>query len=453
MYYDAHKIDSPTEPSTIKVEAQTTQKKKHIGASAFIGTFSTSIFVQACTVVQGIIIARLLGPVGRGEYAAIMLWPNIISSIGIFGTNIALARIVAQTDQYDRVIRTGILLAFTTAFISSTICYLSLPYLLPEDSKHLLNLSRLFILFIPIEHFVLNFIAIDQGMGNFKRFNYTKVLFSPIYISFLLGMWISGNHKVEFAAIGMLIAYLIVVLVRFMLVLKDINILGRLYPPFKTIYESALFGVVGAIQPLYLYADKVILLWILGTENLGLYTAALSASAVISSITFSTGFVSFTMTAQEKQGQGFEKVAKVFSISALLWFFLGFGLLLVMSTLLPLVYGKEFEPAVDAARLLILGSAFSGLANLLDQTLRGQGQAFVGIEGRILGLAVMVLTGVIFSYWIGLSGMCVAFILGQFTCLSFFIWRTIRHYKVNVKHIWNYLSIREDLVNLFKRSI
>ena len=48
-------------------------KKKHIGTNAFIGTFGTSILIQACGVIQGVIVARLLGPVGRGEYAAVIL--------------------------------------------------------------------------------------------------------------------------------------------------------------------------------------------------------------------------------------------------------------------------------------------------------------------------------------------------------------------------------------------
>jgi hypothetical protein len=56
-----------------------------------VGTFGASVIIQAFTVVQGIIIARLLGPIGRGEYATVILWPNVFAAIGIFGTNVALA--------------------------------------------------------------------------------------------------------------------------------------------------------------------------------------------------------------------------------------------------------------------------------------------------------------------------------------------------------------------------
>lgn len=69
---------------------------KPIGLRAYAGTFATCVLIQGLTVVQGIIIARLLGPVGRGEYAAVILWPSVFAAIGIFGTNVALARAVAR---------------------------------------------------------------------------------------------------------------------------------------------------------------------------------------------------------------------------------------------------------------------------------------------------------------------------------------------------------------------
>jgi len=99
-----------------------------------------------------------------------------------------------------------------------------------------------------------------------------------------------------------------------------------------------------------------------------------------------------------------------------------------MPLLLPLVYGREFAPAVNPARLLIVGSAFGGLANLLDQALRGQGRAFVGFEGRIVGLAAMVAAGIVLSRWLGLPGMALAYAVGQGTCFAFFIWRMMGHY-------------------------
>lgn len=401
---------------------------KPIGLRAYAGTFATCVLIQGLTVVQGIIIARLLGPVGRGEYAAVILWPSIFAAVGIFGTNVALARAAARTTRHDGVIRTSILLALLTGTLASAACYLALPHLLPEASGHLLGLSRLFVAFILLNHLSQNVVAVDQGAGNFMRLNLTRMLLYPVYVAFLVAMWVYDVRQVAWAAAGLLLANAAVVVVRLIFALKDMPLRGPLYSLRRTLRESARFGLVGAAMPLYLHADKAILLWLLGAENLGLYVVALSASTAISSITESTATVTFTAAAQAKPGDGFERIARTFRISALLRLLFGGLLALAMPLLLPLVYGHEFAPAVNPARLLIVGSAFGGLANLLDQALRGQGRPLAGLEARIAGLVVILATGIGLSKYLGLLGMCLAFAVGQAVCLAIFIWRVNRHF-------------------------
>ena len=169
---EIHSLDSGNNTNVIagSVPASVAPVRKHIGLRAYIGTFGTSVIVQCFTVLQGIIVARLLGPLGRGQYAAVILWPNVFAAIGIFGTNIALARAAAKTEHYDRVIRTAIFLALITASLSSLACYLLLPQLLPKAEQQLLDLSKFFVIFIILNHLAVNLVAVDQGAGNFKGF-------------------------------------------------------------------------------------------------------------------------------------------------------------------------------------------------------------------------------------------------------------------------------------------
>lgn len=48
-------------------------------------TFATSALIQLVTIVSGVIVARLLGPQGRGELAAIFLWAVILVDFGTLG--------------------------------------------------------------------------------------------------------------------------------------------------------------------------------------------------------------------------------------------------------------------------------------------------------------------------------------------------------------------------------
>jgi O-antigen/teichoic acid export membrane protein len=429
-------------------------KKKHIGAKAFIGTFGTSVFIQCCGILQGIIVARLLGPVGRGEFAAVMLWPMMFAGLGILGSNIAIARVSAKLDDHDSILRTAIVLALITSGLSALVCFIALPWLMPQAESHLVALGRLFVLVIPLNHLALNLIAVDQGIGNFKNFNFTRAILNPLYVAILVGLWVFGIREVRWFAVALLVSALAVVLVRLFLAARRQSLTGKLYSLVSLLKQSIHFGLAGIAQPLYLQTDKVLMLWLLGTKNLGLYVVALSASAVIGSITESAGIVSFTMAAQADKGDGFEHLTKTFRISLLLWLFFGALLALIMPLVLPFVYGSDFADAVNPARLLIIGSAFASLASMLEQVMRGQGRAFVGLESRLAGLATIVILGIILAKAFGLPGVCLAYIAGQCACLSVIISRTSKHYsaKTAASYIPRFCDVNY-ISNLFLRFI
>jgi antigen flippase len=421
-------------------------------ATALVGTFGASALIQASTIMQGIVIARLLGPVGRGEFTTVILWPDIFAALGIFGTNIALARSAARTDRCGAVTRTALLLALVTSTISSILCYFSLPYLFPKTEGHLLGLSRLFVAFIALNHFGLNLVAVDQGACRFRRFNFTRALLYPVYLGLLLLLWVSGANQVQDVVVSLLAANLLVVALRLAWAWKDMRsgAWSPPYHPFRVMRESIRFGLVGAALPLYAQADKAILLWLLGTKDLGLYVVALSVSMAVGSITDSAGLVSFTAAARAGRGHGFGEVTQMVRVSSLLWLVCGGILALGMPWLLPLVYGAEFAPAVTPARLLIAGSALAGLVNVLDQTLRGQGRAFVGLEGRIAALVMLVPLGYVLSRHWGLMGLCLAFTFCQLTCFCVFLRRILEHYDRNFWGLGAFVLRRRDIVELFR---
>ncbi|MHC4264373.1 MAG: lipopolysaccharide biosynthesis protein [Planctomycetota bacterium] len=446
---DFETIDSTQSSAKTLPKGGTAINSKRIGVRDFAGTFSTSLVIQACTVLQGIIVARLLGPVGKGELAAIILWPTMFAAFGVAGIYIALGKISAKVDEYDSIVRSAILLAIITSAISSIVCYISIPWLIPEGESHLIPLARLFIIVIPLNRLIRNLIAVDQGCANFKHFNLIRATTNPVYIAILLCFWVVGIRSVGWFIIGLLVGHLAAVLLWVAIKVKRQNNLfvGKLFPILKILKQSITFSLAGVFQLLYLHVDKILMLWLLGTRNLGLYTVALSASAVMGSITSSAGMVSFTIAAQNDEGKGFEQLAKTFRISVLLWMIFGGILAAIMSLALPLVFGHDFAEAINPARMLIIGSAFAGLANMLEQAVRGQGKAFIGLEGRLAGLILMTISGIVLAKTLGLAGICLAYIIGQFACLAVLMWRTNHHYSV--KTVRPYLPQFNDINYLY----
>src|SRR5207245_7637053 len=100
-------------------------------------------------------------------------------------------------------------------------------------------------------------------------------------------------------------------------------------------------------------ADKALLLYLLGSAQLGFYAVALTAASVVNSLAGAAGTVSFGMSAQVKDREGFDRVARMFRFTAWTWLIAGLGVAVIIPIVLPLLYGAVFRPAIWSAILLI----------------------------------------------------------------------------------------------------
>jgi O-antigen/teichoic acid export membrane protein len=135
-----------------------------IFSRANIGTFSASLAIQFCGLITGILTARLLGPTARGELATVMLWPLILSNLGLLGCNWALARELAADPRNEADwICAAVVVGIAAACLCLAIGYWLIPYLLPSDRLYLGPLARVCLLSIPLVIFNQTLLAIEHG--------------------------------------------------------------------------------------------------------------------------------------------------------------------------------------------------------------------------------------------------------------------------------------------------
>jgi O-antigen/teichoic acid export membrane protein len=420
--------------------------RKKISARHFLGTFGTSIFVQGCTVIQGVLLARLLGPTGRGQYAAIILWPTIIANIGILGANLVLSRLAAQKNELGPVFRSGLLLAVLTGLASIVAGYWLLPFLIPSEQHELLPFARLFLLYIPFYHLGSNLAGIDQGAGNFARLNFIRALNNPFIVICLMAMFLRDVNSVVWAVTILLLARVFIALCRILAMLRDHSIWGRLYSPREILHKSMPFLGATMGDQLYHFMDKILLLWLLEPRYMGIYVVALSAGTVLRTVTTSMGIVSFTITAQETDAAGFRRVGSIFRKTAITMLFWGTILALAIPVLLPFVYSQKFQDAVTPAIVIIAGSIFAGLANLLSQCMLGQGKPFAGLIGKIGSIITMVVLGYPASKAFGTLGIAMAFVAAQFVFLFLVTAKVLLHYDNS--RLWDFIPKKDDVIRL-----
>ena len=405
--------DVVLEDDAIAADLATAPRIRPIGSREFASTLITNVVIQACTVVQGILVARLLGPVGRGQFAAAILWPSLFAAMGGMGVGVALARRAGRATDLARIIRTGLVLTLLSGTVAAALCAVAIPWLLPGSDTIVRNAAYVFVPYIIFNHVSLAMIAIDQGAGWFGQMNWTRLIVNPVYLALVIGLWLAGIRDVFWFVVSLLIAGGAVASVRVGLALRRAPLPGPM-EPVKSVFREALpFGFAGLLNPLAASADKALLLYLLGTAQLGFYTVALTAASVVNSLAGAAGTVSFGMSAQIKDREGFDRVARMFRFTAWTWLLAGLGVAVIIPIVLPLLYGAVFRPAIWPAILLIPAAALTGQASILEESMRAQGRAFVGLEARAGGLVVMIAMGWLLAPVVGIYGVVFAAIGSQ----------------------------------------
>jgi O-antigen/teichoic acid export membrane protein len=139
----------------------------------------------------------------------------------------------------------------------------------------------------------------------------------------------------------------------------------------------------------------------------------------------------------------------MFRFTAWIWLLAGTGLALAMPTLLPLVYGSQFSPAIWPAIVFIPAAAFAGQASILEESMRAQGRAFIGLEARLAGMVVFLGLGWLLAERLGVLGVTLAYVAAQAVVLTFMLFVARWHFPQST--FANLVPRREDLRELIHR--
>jgi O-antigen/teichoic acid export membrane protein len=200
--------------------------------------------------------------------------------------------------------------------------------------------------------------------------------------------------------------------------------------PFSILIRQALpYGAANLISPLLQNADRALVLYVVGETQLGFYAVAQTASSVLNSLAISAGAVVFAIAAQEHEVGAFERVARMFRFTAWIWMLAGLCLAAAIPILLPLIYGWEFAPAIWPAIALIPGAAFAGQSSILEESMRAQGRAFIGLEARLVGMVVFLLFGWLLALRCGVLGVTLAYVAAQLTALAIMLIAARLHFS------------------------
>jgi len=355
-------------------------------------TMGTNVTLMLLGLVTGTLAARLLGPTGRGELAAIQVWPTAIATIAMLGMPEALVYFSGRfRNQAGRYLSSSIALILLACPLFIAVGYWAMPILLSAQPDWVIYAARWYLLIIPINAFVGTAFHPLRGQSDFTVWNALR-LGPPIgWLTLLVVAMILKLSSPILLAAGYLAILFLYAFPVFYIVTR--RILGPFRPNPSKWGELLRYGLpcmfTAMPQLLNLRLDQMLMATLLPPRNLGLYVVAVAWSNGLRPLLSALGTVLFPKVASlSEESARKETLAQGVRLGVVAAGAVAVLIMAVTPIFIPLLFGRDFTAAVPAALVLVAASAVLSFNIVLEEGLRGLGHPKAVMWAELLGLIV-----------------------------------------------------------------
>jgi O-antigen/teichoic acid export membrane protein len=378
--------------------------------------------VLVTNLATGIIVARALGPSGRGEIAAILLLVQMIGWAFSLGATEAIAfRQARRPEEGSRLLGTWFALMVPLGVLAIAGGEALLSTLLGAQTDAVHDAARLYLLLvIPVLlQAVLNGLLL--GNQDFLFYNVVRLL-APmsIAIAYVL-LWLTDSLTVDAALVVNGAATLLAIVVS---AARGIHRIGLGRPEIRLIRETGWYGArahAGSIAGLVnARLDLLIIPAILSAASVGLYSVATNVASVISTLTGTVAVIVLPLAARHAGSA--HTVVRTLHATLLIGMAIAVPLALLANIAIELVYGADFGDAADALRILLPGEVLAAAAMVLWSGLLAADRPFLSsvaaAPAAILTIGGLLLFlesgGITAAAWVTTCSHTVVFVLSLF---------------------------------------
>lgn len=386
------------------------------------GTLAATLGTFVFFAVQGVVLARMLGPEGRGAFAATVAYPQMLLYLGLLGAADLFARrgaqLAAGDARGDAALRRGAALyGGLTGLVTLSACAGLIVLAMPAEKRSLIPLALLAACSVPLQHIRFSVQAVDHGRGDWTRYNLSRILAAAAPPLLLLAIWGSGLGGVRAAVIGYLAAMLAA------LPLCHWGMGDRWWGPVQprpltALREGRGFAASQVAAELLDRADILLILWLGTLAEQGWYASAVPVAATMTILPMAVAAYTFRHGAVDGRPLTARQVTGNLGGLIAAQLALGSVLAACLPYLIPLLLGSAFEATVGFAWLLLPAAGLRGVVIAADGYLRGRGRSRPGTLARLAGLILMLSLSLALHGAIGAAAIPVSLGVAQAVCLA-----------------------------------
>ena len=380
--------------------------------AALGAAFAANGAIAALTLVNSVLMARLLGPEARGAVFAMVAFPTAAAALfGSFAHPAIARRAAGGRETQGRlnglVLHATVPLALATALLSIALIVLGGVHLDAREKRAAILYA---VPWAPAAVGLFNFQATDMGGARWTRYNVLRLVPYPVILVGLLACFGSGTRDTDVILAILLVSTLVPMAIRAWLAHRDGGFERVPARDLVALYrESVPFLAAGGGAAALAHADQVVAAAALPPAGAGIYAVAQRAGLLLAPLASAAGVVTFSHAARAGSADPIPGTARFPVVLVVVW------LLLLPAAwyLVPVLYGDAFAAARLPAAIALCAGLLAALADLREQRAEGAGDPLRVVPGRVAGAVTLAAAAVPAGLRYGAAGIAAACVLGQ----------------------------------------
>jgi len=356
--------------------------------------FSTKIIIIILGLVIAIIIAKVLGPSGKGSYTLIILIPTlllILGNLGISTSNVYLGGkkkynwVDITSNSLISALGLGIIL--TIAFL---IYFLNFPpsFLKDIDPQCILLAT----LVLPFSFLTMYFNHILLAQNRIKEYNLVRLSQSSILVILIVFFLLALNGGVFGAILAWACATLVSAILSILLLRKTTRITWFFYPAlFRDSIKFGIKAYLGNIIQLLNYRlDMFLIVFFMNISFVGYYSVAVVLAETLWYFPATVGTVIFVRTSGLNTEEANKSTPRICRNTFFVTILAALVLFALSRYIIILFFGSVFLLALKPLWILLPGVIALSICKVLSNEITGRGKPMINTIASGVSLAMNV---------------------------------------------------------------
>ncbi len=421
-----------------------------------INTFFTRILQLIFGMVLAAIIARVLGPEGKGIYYMAILLSSFLIIFTDIGIGTSSVHFLGKKKYFPKeIFGSNIILSILTSIVAVLIGFVIILFfhqeIFPGINKEYLYLS---LFLIPLSLFFNYTISVLLGLQKIDKYNFVVIIKDVINLVLVVILLLGLNFGIKAAIIAATVASFTTDILLYFLVKKEIggicfslnkNILKNFFSFGSKIYFSNIVGL------LHYRIDIFLLNIYLNPAAVGLYSVAVVLSERVWIISQSVSVVIFPKISSETDKNELKRFTPIVCRNVLfITSVLAIFLFIFSHWLIILIFSIEFLEAVIPFQILIIGSIAFSAGRIISSDLAGRGKPIIDNYIGLFSTVLNIIFNIILIPKIGIVGAAWA---SSITYIFGSLLELFAYSKISGNRLKDILFIKKTDIRLYKDLI